>query len=1234
MASLEAKSAAGSGKKLADLRVVDLRLQLEKRGLEKAGVKAVLVERLTKALEDDGESVETFRFEVSEVSSPAAKKTPRKIEATASSTDVKEKVQENGEDKKDDSTDKPEDTEDEKMETETTPVKASEPVTDKSSGNAAKTPQVKVDKTAANDSTLAPPDPLDVSVKNPLTIEDAIKMDTSQEPRNDDSVSLVVHVDDQNDLDYDIYGTPAKKAKTGPDGDKSDEKTDVRATGEKTTVAAEATGKSANGEKDDGSKSDAAVKTTDVEKTEEKSAENGTKTSTGDAAKTAKDGKGKPKTSGKNLWVRGLAATTRATDLKSLFTKHGKVAGAKVVTNAKSPGSRCFGLVMMSSAEEATKCIENLNHTELHGRSITVERAKTDPVSNVKKPVAKTPQPKRPERTHERSKSDTIKKRAPPSVEKRKDDTSSKKVDPKSKDAKKSTSPKKASPSKPKPTTVKKTPEKPKEEPVKEEKKEESKTTKEEVKIETAAMDVTATPESTSGEQNDKVKSETKPDIAEKKDEKTEAEKTETTATVTKTPDKTSVKTDEKSPPKKSPSSVKSKKDDPKSSSSTRSKSGDRRSTGSHHSSDKRDAEKERREREKIYRRERAIREAERKRRMIAEKELRRQRAIERQQKDEAVRLARERERLRIEREELERAKIEAEQLERERIRLERERRERERLLEREKEEQRKLEQQRLEREREREREKERERERQRERERKERERVDLERCAPKRSYDSRTTTTKDDPFWDNKRAATSATTTTNTRQTERISPSLRPGFQTDRERCKERFMEFERGSSKKDARDHSRSSAATTTTTTDPHDRRVERYDRRSNPSESRREDSREVVVQRGSGSRSGDDRHYTSNTNTRYEKRQSPPRKRDDRVSHTTRAATRRDPSPPRRSTDSRAEWKSERSNLTQNQDRRYQSDQHSRQYNQPQGGGRDQWSANKPYSQGPVGHGNVIQGAHWNTASNKDAHPHNQWGSQNMPGQQMPRHQSDRWPNMNPPQQQRQQQPHQSGLHAAPRYNAAYHSAAQYINSGLTTKVWIIGDSIVYWAMMEAGQRPEGLSLGLKDMELEWLGHPDLRFRDTPSYLESRLKICSPPDVLVIHAGIIDVTESSLGDVVSLLRQGLQAIKDLVPHARIIWSDVIPRHYYFGAESQKGKDMTRKRMNKEARTILRLLCGQVLKHTSFTWDKITFFQDDSKDLSAAGKDVFLNDLRLGIKFLIDHPMTPAYPVEEVPF
>ncbi|XP_009693851.1 PREDICTED: scaffold attachment factor B1-like, partial [Cariama cristata] len=94
----------------------------------------------------------------------------------------------------------------------------------------------------------------------------------------------------------------------------------------------------------------------------------------------SKDEKGRTaSSSGRNFWVSGLASTTRATDLKNLFSKYGKVVGAKVVTNARSPGARCYGFVTMSTAEEATKCITHLHKTELHGKIISVEKAKSEP---------------------------------------------------------------------------------------------------------------------------------------------------------------------------------------------------------------------------------------------------------------------------------------------------------------------------------------------------------------------------------------------------------------------------------------------------------------------------------------------------------------------------------------------------------------------------------------------------------------------------------------------------------------------------------------------------------------------------------------------------------------------------------------------------------------------------------------------------------------------------------------
>ncbi|XP_075064171.1 SAFB-like transcription modulator isoform X2 [Mixophyes fleayi] len=80
----------------------------------------------------------------------------------------------------------------------------------------------------------------------------------------------------------------------------------------------------------------------------------------------------------RNLWVSGLSSNTKAADLKNLFGKYGKVLSAKVVTNARSPGAKCYGIVTMSSSTDVSRCISHLHRTELHGQQISVEKWKSD----------------------------------------------------------------------------------------------------------------------------------------------------------------------------------------------------------------------------------------------------------------------------------------------------------------------------------------------------------------------------------------------------------------------------------------------------------------------------------------------------------------------------------------------------------------------------------------------------------------------------------------------------------------------------------------------------------------------------------------------------------------------------------------------------------------------------------------------------------------------------------------
>ena len=78
----------------------------------------------------------------------------------------------------------------------------------------------------------------------------------------------------------------------------------------------------------------------------------------------------------KKLYVGGLPYSVTDDRLHELFSAHGTVESANVITDRYSDQSRGFGFVEMSTQEEAEQAIAALNGTELEGRSLTVNISK------------------------------------------------------------------------------------------------------------------------------------------------------------------------------------------------------------------------------------------------------------------------------------------------------------------------------------------------------------------------------------------------------------------------------------------------------------------------------------------------------------------------------------------------------------------------------------------------------------------------------------------------------------------------------------------------------------------------------------------------------------------------------------------------------------------------------------------------------------------------------------------
>ncbi len=78
----------------------------------------------------------------------------------------------------------------------------------------------------------------------------------------------------------------------------------------------------------------------------------------------------------KKLYVGNLPFDISEQGLRDLFTEHGEVTSASIITDRETGRSRGFGFVEMSDAGAADKAIETMNGLDCGGRPLTVNEAR------------------------------------------------------------------------------------------------------------------------------------------------------------------------------------------------------------------------------------------------------------------------------------------------------------------------------------------------------------------------------------------------------------------------------------------------------------------------------------------------------------------------------------------------------------------------------------------------------------------------------------------------------------------------------------------------------------------------------------------------------------------------------------------------------------------------------------------------------------------------------------------
>lgn len=77
-----------------------------------------------------------------------------------------------------------------------------------------------------------------------------------------------------------------------------------------------------------------------------------------------------------NIYVGNLSYNATEDDLREAFGRFGDVASVSVIKDRDTGRARGFAFVEMPDANQAAEAIENLNNTEIAGRSVTVNEAR------------------------------------------------------------------------------------------------------------------------------------------------------------------------------------------------------------------------------------------------------------------------------------------------------------------------------------------------------------------------------------------------------------------------------------------------------------------------------------------------------------------------------------------------------------------------------------------------------------------------------------------------------------------------------------------------------------------------------------------------------------------------------------------------------------------------------------------------------------------------------------------
>ena len=174
--------------------------------------------------------------------------------------------------------------------------------------------------------------------------------------------------------------------------------------------------------------------------------------------------------------------------------------------------------------------------------------------------------------------------------------------------------------------------------------------------------------------------------------------------------------------------------------------------------------------------------------------------------------------------------------------------------------------------------------------------------------------------------------------------------------------------------------------------------------------------------------------------------------------------------------------------------------------------------------------------------------------------------------------------------------------YFSSDITTRLWIVGDSIVRHAG-DGNHQLRGAGVTV------WKGLSGARWAGVTNRLSRYLRTLDSPHVLILHLGTNDIFRTNLGNIRARILANINAIRQLLPDTQIIWSDILQRLAYRGEAARGAGNRSTRNLNSYARRVLGQMDNtHIIKYSDIiSSGQPAMYHTDNIHLNDQGKAAF---------------------------